>query len=83
TFNIGGTDYLVPVTQTTNSDEQSNLYGIEVTATNRFTWLPGPLKNFGAKVSYNYAWSNFKTQDIRYGDVIESNGTVTPGLIPA
>lgn len=83
TFNIGGTDYQVPVTQTTNSDEQSDLYGIEVTATNRFTWLPGPLKNFGAKLSYNYAWSNFKTQDIRYGDVIETDGTVTPGLIPA
>jgi len=83
TFNIGGTDYQVPVTQTTNSDEQSDLYGIEVTATNRFTWLPGPLKNFGAKLSYNYAWSDFKTQDIRYGDVIEADGTVTPGLIPA
>jgi len=82
-FNIGGTNYTVPVTQTTNSDEQSDLYGIELTATNRFTWLPGPLSGLGAKLSYNYAWSNFKTQDIRYGDVIDASGNVTPGLIPA
>ncbi|HSX55019.1 MAG TPA: TonB-dependent receptor [Sphingomonas sp.] len=82
-FNIGGTNYTVPVTQTTNSDEQSDLYGIELTATNRFTWLPGPLSGLGAKLSYNYAWSNFTTQDIRYGDVIDASGNVTPGLIPA
>lgn len=82
-FTIGGAEYTVPVTQTTNSDEQSNLYGIELTATNRFTWLPGPLKGLGAKLSYNYAWSNFKTQDIRYGDVIDASGNLTPGLIPA
>lgn len=83
-FTIGGTSYSVPVTQTTNSDEQSNLYGLEVTASNQFTWLPHPLDGLGAKVSYNYAWTNFKTQDIRYGDLIDpATGVVTPGLIPA
>lgn len=82
-FTIGGTQYSVPVTQTTNSDDQTSLYGVEFTGTNRFTWLPGPLKGLGAKLSYNYAWSNFKTQDIRYGDVINASGTITPGLIPA
>lgn len=82
-FVIGGTTYSVPVTQTTNSDDQSDLYGVELTLTNRFTWLPGPLKGFGGKFSYNYAWSNFKTQDIRYGDLIDSaSGTVIPGIIP-
>ncbi|TCU53028.1 TonB-dependent receptor [Novosphingobium sp. PhB57] len=83
-FTIGGTSYSVPVTQTTNSDEQSDLYGLELTASNQFTWLPHPLDGLGAKLSYNYAWTNFKTQDIRYGDVIDSaTGDVTPGLIPA
>jgi len=82
-FTIGGAQYSVPVTQTTNSDDQTSLYGIEVTATNRFTWLPGVLKGLGAKLSYNYAWSNFETQDIRYGDVINTAGTITPGLIPS
>lgn len=83
-FVIGGTSYSVPVTQTTNSDDQSNLYGLEITASNQFTWLPKPFDGLGAKISYNYAWTNFKTQDIRYGDVIDSaTGDVTPGLIPA
>jgi len=82
-FTIGGATYSVPVTQTTNSDEKSDLYGLEITASNQFTWLPHPLDGLGAKLSYNYAWTNFKTQDIRYGDVIDSaTGTVTPGLIP-
>jgi len=83
-FTIGGQDYSVPVTQTTNSDDKSDLYGVEITASNQFTWLPKPLDGFGVKLSYNYAWSNYKTQDIRYGDIIDSaTGDVIPGLIPA
>ncbi|MFA6114103.1 MAG: TonB-dependent receptor [Sphingomonas sp.] len=81
-FTIGGTNYAVPVTQTTNSNDQSDLYGLELTLSNQFTWLPHPLDGLGAKLSYNYAWSNFKTQDIRYGDVIDASGNLTPGLIP-
>jgi TonB-dependent receptor len=83
-FTIGGASYSVPVTQTTNSDEKSDLYGLEITASNQFTWLPHPLDGLGAKLSYNYAWTNFKTQDIRYGDIVDATtGEVTPGLIPA
>jgi iron complex outermembrane recepter protein len=83
-FTIGGTDYAVPVTQTTNSNDKSDLYGVEITASNQFTWLPKPLDGLGVKLSYNYAWSNYKTQDIRYGDIIDSaTGDVVPGLIPA
>lgn len=83
-FTIGGRNYSVPVTQTTNSNDTSNLYGVEFTASNQFTWLPHPLDGLGAKLSYNYAWSNYETQDIRYGDVIDSaTGELVPGLIPA
>lgn len=83
-FTIGGQDYAVPVTQTTNSKDKSDLYGVEFTASNRFSWLPHPLDGLGVKLSYNYAWSNYKTQDIRYGDIIDSaTGDVIPGLIPA
>ncbi|HWU95149.1 MAG TPA: TonB-dependent receptor, partial [Sphingomonas sp.] len=83
-FTIGGQTVAVPVTQTTNSDDQTDLYGLEVTASNQFTWLPHPLDGLGVKLSYNYAWSNYKTQDIRYGDIIDSaTGDVIPGLIPA
>jgi iron complex outermembrane recepter protein len=84
TFSIGGQDYQVPVSQTTNSKDQTDLYGVEFTASNRFSWLPKPLDGLGVKLSYNYAWSNYKTQDIRYGDIIDSaTGDVIPGLIPA
>jgi len=83
-FTIGGQDYAVPVTQTANSNAKADLYGLEVTASNRFSWLPHPLDGLGVKLSYNYAWSNYKTQDIRYGDVVDGvTGALIPGLIPA
>ncbi|OSZ64178.1 TonB-dependent receptor [Sphingomonas sp. IBVSS2] len=82
-FTIGGQDYAVPVTQTANSNDKADLYGLEITASNRFSWLPHPLDGLGVKLSYNYAWSNYKTQDIRYGDVVDSaTGNLIPGLIP-
>ncbi|NIJ65172.1 TonB-dependent receptor [Sphingomonas leidyi] len=82
-FTIGGQDYAVPVTQTANSNDKADLYGLEITASNRFSWLPHPLDGLGVKLSYNYAWSNYKTQDIRYGDVVDSGtGNLIPGLIP-
>lgn len=83
-FNIGGQTYAVPVSQTTNSDEKSDLHGVEVTVTNRFNWLPKPLDGFGVKLGYNYAWSNFENQDIRLGDVIDgATGDLIPGIIPS
>lgn len=84
TFNIGGQDVSVPVTQRQNSDEKSRVYGLELTLTNRFSWLPAPFDGLGAKLSYNYANSNFKNYDIRLGNVIDpATGVVTPGIIPA
>lgn len=84
TFNIGGQDVSVPVTQRQNSAEKSRVYGLELTLSNRFSWLPAPFDGLGAKVSYNYADSNFKNYDIRLGDVIDpTTGVVTPGIIPA
>lgn len=83
-FNIGGQTYSVPVSQTTNSDEKSDLHGVEVTVTNRFNWLPKPLDGFGVKLGYNYAWSNFENHDIRLGDVIDgATGDLIPGIIPS
>ena len=83
-FNIGGQVYSVPVSQTTNSEEKSDLHGVEVTVTNRFNWLPKPLDGFGVKLGYNYAWSNFENHDIRLGDVIDgATGDLIPGIIPS
>ncbi len=83
TFNIGGQDVVVPVTQRQNSAEKSRVYGLELTLSNRFSWLPAPFDGLGAKVSYNYADSNFNNYDLRLGDVIDpESGAVTPGIIP-
>ncbi|MFC3785326.1 TonB-dependent receptor [Sphingopyxis italica] len=68
TFTINGEQVTVPVTQTRNSPDKSRIYGLELTAATRFSFLPKPLDGLGAKVSYNYADSNFETQDIRLGD---------------
>ncbi|RHW18582.1 TonB-dependent receptor [Sphingomonas gilva] len=82
-FVIGGETVTIPVTQTRNSDDQSRIYGFELTLANRFTWLPAPFDGLGGKVSYNYADSDFETQDIDLGDVVDlDTGEVTQGLIP-
>ncbi|MFN3725213.1 MAG: TonB-dependent receptor [Allosphingosinicella sp.] len=81
-FTIDGQQVTVPVVQTANSDEQSSLWGFELTLAHTFSWLPAPLDGLGAKLSYNYASSNFETQDVRYGDVLNPvTGVVTPGFI--
>lgn len=82
-FTIDGQTVSIPVTQTRNSPDKSRIYGLELTAATRFTFLPAPLDGLGAKVSYNYADSNFETQDIRLGDVYDpETDTVSPGIIP-
>ena len=67
TFLIDGIEVEVPVTQIFNDDEASDLFGIEVTATHAFTYLPGLLSGLGAKISYNYATSNFEFEDENFG----------------
>ncbi len=82
-FTIGGQTLNVPVVQTQNSPNKSNVYGLELTLANRFSWLPAPLDGFGGKVSYNLAISDFENEDIRLGDVLDpKTGVVTPGMIP-
>ncbi|HEV2599310.1 TonB-dependent receptor [Sphingopyxis sp.] len=83
-FTINGETVNVPVTQTRNSPDKSRIYGLELTAATRFSFLPKPLDGLGAKVSYNYANSNFKNQDINLGDQYDpETDTVSPGLIAA
>jgi len=74
------------------SDDKSNLYGVEFTGTHSFSYLPGYLSGLGAKISYNYADSNFEFEDSRYGDrfqrqldgsVIQLNeGIIAPAGLP-
>ena len=82
-LNIDGEDVVVPVTLIANSNEKSRIYGIELTAATRFSFLPQPLDGFGGKVSYNYADSNFKNYDISLGNKIDAeSGEVSEGIIP-
>ena len=83
TFTIDGQDVVIPVTQTRNSPDKSRIYGLELTAATRFSFLPAPLDGLGAKVSYNYADSNFENEDIRLGDVYDPvTDSVSQGIIP-
>ncbi|HWV59222.1 MAG TPA: TonB-dependent receptor [Sphingopyxis sp.] len=83
-FVIDGQAVTVPVTQTRNSPDKSRIYGLELTAATRFSFLPKPLDGLGAKVSYNYADSNFENQDVNLGDQYDpETETVSPGIIPA
>ena len=80
---FNGETVSIPVIQTRNSPDKSRIYGLELTAATRFSFLPKPLDGLGAKVSYNYADSNFKTQDIRLGEVYNpETDTVSAGIIP-
>ncbi len=85
-FNVGGQDLstIVATTQTTN--DTSTIYGLEVTAAHRFSYLPEPLDGLGFKLSYNYADSNFEFEDGALGAItsVNSDGTTTVsnGLIP-
>lgn len=91
-FTVDGSNVTLPVTIQSTNQDTANLTGIEVTATHRFSNLPGLLSGLGAKVSYNYADSDFEFQDSNYGErgVRELDGSFTqthvalvaPGNIP-
>lgn len=86
TFIVDGTpvDALVAVTQTT--EDSSDIFGIEVTAAHRLSYLPAPLDGLGFKVSYNYADTSFEFEDDTLGaiTVLQDDGSFVtqPGLIP-
>ena len=92
TFTIDGQDVTVPVRVTRTNQDSSSLTGIEFTGSHHFSFLPGLLSNTGAKLSYNYADSDFVFQDSLYGDIgfrdengvfVQTNaGIVEPGNLP-
>ncbi len=78
-FTVDGQDLETVVTTTNVAGESSNIFGIEFTASHRFTYLPQPLDGLGFKVSYNYASSNFEFEDDTLGasTILAADGTVT------
>jgi len=91
-YQIDGETITVPVTLSTTNQNTSNLFGVELTATHRFSYLPGVLSGLGTKISYNYADSDFEFNDSNYGDrgfrdengdfVQTHAGIIAPGNIP-
>ena len=78
-FDINGQSLDRDVSVTQTSDDNSDLFGIELTASHGFTYLPGLLSGLGAKISYNYAVTDFEFEDSRYGDqfIVNADGTRT------
>lgn len=75
TFVVDGQPLETLVTTVDTSDESSTIYGFEISAAHRFSYLPKPLDGLGFKVGYNYASSDFEFQDDTLGAVITSVGT--------
>ncbi len=92
TYVIDGQSITIPVVLTQTNEDTSDLMGIELTASHNFSYLPGLLSGLGAKLSYNYAESDFEFEDSLYGDLgytdengnfVQTNiGIIPPGNIP-
>jgi iron complex outermembrane recepter protein len=74
TFEVNGQPLNTLVTTEQTTSDTSTIYGFELTAAHRFSYLPAPLDGLGFKLSYNYADSNFEVHDGQLGAV----GTVQP-----
>ncbi|GAB5488988.1 MAG: hypothetical protein Pars2KO_25580 [Parasphingorhabdus sp.] len=84
-FTVDGQDLPTVVTTSQVSNDTSTIYGLEITAAHRLSWLPKPLDGLGFKLSYNYANSNFEFQDDTLGTITNVNanpdGTFTTSTI--
>ncbi|MEL6874413.1 MAG: TonB-dependent receptor, partial [Pseudomonadota bacterium] len=85
-FTVDSQDLTTLVTTTQTTDDTSTIYGLEITAAHRLSWLPQPFDGLGFKLSYNYADSNFEFEDDSLGTITTVNAdgttTVSNGLIP-
>lgn len=81
-FVIDGQSVTVPVRQQVTTDENSTLTGFELSAAHRFSYLPKPFDGLGFKISYNYADTDYQTQDPRLGEQVDAvTGTVIPAIV--
>lgn len=86
TFIVDGQPIDTVVSTSNTTGESSRIFGFELTAAHRFSYLPKPLDGLGFKVSYNYASSNFEFQDDTLGSTsaVQLDGSIitTEALIP-
>ncbi|MEP2381180.1 TonB-dependent receptor, partial [Parasphingorhabdus sp.] len=85
-FLVDGQPLETAVTTQNTVGDSSTIYGFEVTASHRLSYLPKPLDGLGFKLSYNYASSNFEFEDAQFGasQVFGTNGTLVDriGIVP-
>lgn len=86
-FQIDGQPFPADVTTTRTDSDESRIYGFELTAAHSFSYLPGAWSGLGAKLSYNYADSDFEFEDSTFGEslVVDEAGNVVServGLVP-
>ena len=89
---VDGETLTFPIVLQQTNDSTSTLTGIELTGSHSFSYLPGFWSGLGAKVSYNYADSDFEFEDSLYGDrgfidesgnFVQTNiGIIPPGNVP-
>ena len=77
-FAIDGQPFFVDVTTSRTDTDESQLYGLELTASHSFSYLPSFWKGFGIKLSYNFADSDFEFEDQNFGAalVLDEAGNV-------
>lgn len=82
TFVVNGESFTELVGVQTTSDENNSIFGIEITAAHRFSYLPGALSGLGFKAGYNYADSNFEFESGRLGEAVlfDQNGNIANTL---
>jgi TonB-dependent receptor len=83
---VDGVELTVNTTKPVLLDTTSGLWGIELTASHVFSTLPAPFDGLGFKFSWNFSDTDFETQDPIFGDQLQSDGTIIPGmanLVPA
>ena len=82
TFVVDGRSVTVPVPRQVTTDDNSTLTGFELSAAHRFSYLPKPFDGLGFKLSYNYADTDYETQDSRLGEQVDAEtGVVTPAIV--
>ena len=83
----GSIDITTPISSIETTDDTSDLFGVEVTASHSLSYLPGFLGGFGGKVSYNYADSDFEFEDDFAGAGVgfdeDGNQVELVGLVPS
>jgi len=77
---VDGVEILTDVRKPVLTGDASDLWGFELTASHVFSNWRAPFDGMGFKVSWNHTKSSFESQDPVYGDQIQEDGTVVPGL---